>query len=178
MALLAFLRDLRSGTAMPNDTIIRPRTGGLRVLVLDDNNDTADSLGQLIALWGHEPIVAYGGQTAVELARIYRPDVALLDLAVPHLNGFEVGVQLREQSESKDTVLIVVTGFDSAELRRRSLACGFAHYLVKPVDPEDLRVLLERLKGRIMPKPPKGKGTRKLPLPKGRRVEDGGVGSI
>ena len=163
------------GTLMPNDTSIRPRTGGLRILVLDDNCDAADSLGQLMALWGHEPVIAYGGQTAVELARIYRPDVALLDLAVPHINGFEVGVQLRQQPESKDVVLIAVTGFDGTDLRRRSLSCGFAHYLVKPVDPEDLRTMLERLNARLVPKILRGKATRKMPLTKRGLKEDGGA---
>ncbi len=155
------------------DTTIRPRFG-LRVLVLDDNCDAADSLGQLMALWGHEPIVAYGSQTAVELARIYRPDVALLDLAVPHLNGFEVAVLLRQQSESKDVVLIAVTGYDGPDLRRRSLTCGFAHYLVKPVDPDELQALLDRLKGRLLPRVPPGKATRKVMRPKKRGgAEDG-----
>jgi len=127
----------------------------------------------LMALWGHEPVIAYGGQTAVELARIYRPDIALLDLAVPHLNGFEVGLQLRQQAESKDVVLIAVTGFDGPDLRRRSLTCGFAHYLVKPVDPEELRTLLERLKARLVPKPLRGKATRKIPFSKRGLKEDG-----
>ena len=159
---------------MANDTSFRPRNSGLRVLVLDDNCDAADSLGQLMTLWGYEPIVAYGGQTAVELARIYRPDVALLDLAVPHINGFDVGLQLRQQAESKDVVLVAITGFDGADLRRRSLNCGFAHYLVKPVDPEDLRTLLDRLKARLMPKPLSAKATKKVPLQK-RPRGDGGI---
>lgn len=174
MPLLVFLS--RAGSAMPSDTTIRPRAG-LRVLVLDDNSDAADSLAQLIGLWGNEPIVAYGGQTAVELGRIYRPDVALLDLAVPHINGLEVGVQLRSQPESKDTVLIAVTGFDAPELRRRSLVCGFAHYLVKPVDPEELRALLSRLKDRLLPAPATAKPTKKVRRPKRWGAGGGNAGA-
>ena len=70
-------------------------TSSLRVLVVDDCRDTADSLGQLITLWGHAPLVAYGSQTALELATIYQPHVALLDLAMPHMDGIELARRLR-----------------------------------------------------------------------------------
>ena len=105
---------------MPNDTRTAPRTGGLRVLVLDDLADNADSLAHLLRFWGHEPVVAYEGPTALQLARVKRPDVALLDLAVSGMDGFEVARQLRQMSESKDVVLFALTGHGGSEMQRRA----------------------------------------------------------
>ncbi len=112
------------------------------MLVLDDSQDTADSLGFLLSLWGHEPVIAYGGQTAVELALIYRPHVALLDLSLPYLDGYEVAARLRATAGLEGMLLIAITGLIQEEARRRTSALGFAHHFTKPVDPDELRSLL------------------------------------
>jgi CheY-like chemotaxis protein len=130
---------------MSNDTRLEARRGGLRVLVLDDNHDAAESLGYVLALWGHEPVVAYDTLTGVELARIHRPDVALLDLGLPFINGYEAAELLRNQPESKDVVLIAITGHGSAEARRRCKVYGFRHHLLKPVELDTLQTILKEI---------------------------------
>lgn len=157
---------------MPAETRLEPRQGGLRVLVLDDNRDAADSLGQLVQIWGHQAFVAYDGPAALELARRCRPDVALLDLVLRTMTGYEVAERLRRQPESKDVVLIAVTGRGDAQARRRACVAGFAQHLLKPVAPELLQRVLaamhERLVGTPRPVRP-AKGTGRMPLPGKRR---------
>src|SRR5262249_48507414 len=104
--------------SMLSQTRVSPRTESLRILDVDDDCDSADCLVELLSLWGHQPRSAYDGQTAVDLARVFRPDVALIDIAMPGMNGFEVGRQLRLQSESKDVVLIALSGYADADYRR------------------------------------------------------------
>jgi CheY-like chemotaxis protein len=137
--------------SMPNQTRISPRTDALRILVLDDHCDSADCLAQLLSLWGHQPCVAYNGPAALELARVHRPDVALLDIAVPGMSGFDVAQRLRAQPESKDVILIAISGYSDPDYRRRSLVYGFRTYFVKPVEPEALRISLEHLRARLIP---------------------------
>jgi CheY-like chemotaxis protein len=139
----------------------------LRVLILDDNKDCADNLALLLGLWGHEAFVAYDGLHALELARIHRPDVAILDLAVHGMDGFTLAEHLRRQPESKDAVLIAITGPWEAESRQRSAVSGFTHHLLKPVDPDTLRDLLAvLLADSLKERRPKPKSTGKMPLPK------------
>jgi two-component system CheB/CheR fusion protein len=120
-------------------------------------------------LWGHEPRVAYNGAQALELARVHRPDVALLDLSLPRLNGYDVAVQLRRQPESRDAVLIAITGHAELQARRRASACGFARFLVKPVEPDALETLLTELRDRLLgatSKRRKSKATGRMVLPR------------
>jgi CheY-like chemotaxis protein len=141
---------------------------GLRVLVLDDDRDSADSLAVLLRVWGHDICVAYDGLTTLELARIHRPDVAILDLRLPGMDGIEVAERLHRQPESRDTVLIAITGLRKAEIQQHSAACAFAHYLRKPADPDQLRDLLVGLLAiRLKERRPSNKGTKRMPLPKG-----------
>jgi CheY-like chemotaxis protein len=120
------------------------KPGELRVLVVDDCPDTADSLGKVITSWGHRPFVAYDGASALELARLYRPDVVLLDLRMPGMDGFEVGKRLREELGPKDPTLIAVTALGDGEALRRTEQAGFAFHLVKPAYLPELRDLLSR----------------------------------
>jgi CheY-like chemotaxis protein len=122
-----------------------PRSAGLRVLVMDDDRDYADTTAQLLHLWGHQPGVAYDGLQALALGRIFRPDVALLDLAVPPMDGYQVARGLRAQLETQNTVLFAITGFASKKLKRRSRLKGFAQHLLKPVDPNVLQQLLSNI---------------------------------
>ena len=113
----------------------------LHVLVVDDDRDSADSLSELLKLTGIVCSTAYDGETALETVMDQRPDVVLLDLMMPGLNGFDVALRIR-QSDIKDTTLIALTGWARSEDLRRSLQAGFDHHLVKPVEFEFLLRLL------------------------------------
>ncbi len=113
-----------------------------RILVTDDNLDSAESLGMFLDLLGHEVSTANDGLQALELAERFRPEVILLDIGMPKLNGYEACRRIRETPWGKNAVLIAMTGWGQAEDKRRSLEAGFDHHLVKPVDPGALVKLL------------------------------------
>ena len=114
----------------------------LRILIVDDNRDGADSLSQMLNLMGNHTRTAYDGQQAVDMAGEYRPDVVLLDIGLPKLNGYEACRRICEQPWSQNAVLIAVTGWGQDNDRRRSRESGFHHHLVKPVNPHDLMAML------------------------------------
>jgi CheY-like chemotaxis protein len=110
---------------------------------VDDHHDQAESLGQLLQLMGHQVQLAFSGEEALDAAVKFRPEVALVDIGLPGMNGYDVARRLRAQPECRNTVLIAQTGWGQEEDRRRSGEAGFDHHLVKPVAPEMLeRVLL------------------------------------
>jgi len=109
------------------------------VLVVDDNVDAA---GTMAELWGHEVRVAHEGPAAVEEAVRFRPEVVLLDIGLPGMNGYEVARQLRQEAGLSATLLIALTGYGQEEDRRQAHHSGFAHHLVKPVDLARLQALL------------------------------------
>jgi CheY-like chemotaxis protein len=115
----------------------------LRVLVVDDHRDAADSLALLLRLWGHEPLVAYDGPAALAVAVARLPDVILLDIAMPRLHGYEVARRLRQLPGTRDAPIWALTGHGREEDRRRALEAGCDLHLVKPFAPEALRGLLE-----------------------------------
>jgi CheY-like chemotaxis protein len=117
----------------------------LRILVVDDNRDGADSLGMMLQLMGNDIRTAYDGEEALAAAHDFRPDVVLLDIGMPKLNGYEACRSIRQQPWSKGMVLIAVTGWGHEEDRRRSLEAGFDKHMVKPVDPGALMKLLAGL---------------------------------
>jgi signal transduction histidine kinase/CheY-like chemotaxis protein len=114
----------------------------LRVLVVDDNVDAAQSLAVLLNLWGHEVCTAHDGTVALEAAQAWRPEVVLLDIGLPGMDGYEVARRLRALQCPARPLLIALTGHAREEDRRRSQDAGFDRHLVKPVDPEILEVLL------------------------------------
>jgi len=114
---------------------------GRRVLVADDNRDAADSLAFMLRAGGHEVRIAYDGQQALDLAETFRPSLALIDIGMPRMNGYDCARRMRGQPHGQDMTLIALTGWGQPDDRRRSLNAGFDHHLVKPVDPS----LLERL---------------------------------
>jgi two-component system CheB/CheR fusion protein len=123
----------------------RPIHRTLRILVVDDNVDGAMSLGIVLRLWGHEVQVAHDGFRALEEADRRRFDVAVLDIGLPGLDGYEVARRLRRRPGWAKTLLIAITGYGQNDDRRRSLEAGFDLHLVKPVDPATLeKVLRER----------------------------------
>jgi CheY-like chemotaxis protein len=118
------------------------RSRPVHVLVVDDDRDSADSLSALLKLAGGKSSTAYDGTSALETIFAYRPDVVLLDLSMPGVNGFEVALQIRKYPELRKIMLIAVTGWGRNEDLRRSHQAGFDHHLVKPVD---IDVLLRML---------------------------------
>jgi CheY-like chemotaxis protein len=106
----------------------------LRVLIVDDNRDTAMGLSLLMRVLGHESRMAYDGLSAVEAAKQYRPNVVLLDIGLPGLTGYEVAKQLRQQAIVKDSMLVAVTAWGQNEAKRLAAEAGFDHHLVKPAD--------------------------------------------
>jgi CheY-like chemotaxis protein len=112
------------------------------VLLVDDNRDSAESLAQLLRLFGHEIWQAYSGREALTAARNRRPDLVLLDIGLPDLSGYEVARQMRAESALAGATLVALTGYGSEEDRERSFAAGFDGHLVKPIDFQDLERIL------------------------------------
>jgi CheY-like chemotaxis protein len=120
----------------------------LRILVVDDNEDAADSMALLLELDGHEVRIARDGLHAVEAAAQWTPDVVLLDIGLPQLDGYEVARRIRAQRHGVNGVmLIAITGWGQDEDRRRSRDAGFNAHLTKPVDYGDLNKLLAQWRG-------------------------------
>ncbi|HEX5419139.1 MAG TPA: ATP-binding protein, partial [Gammaproteobacteria bacterium] len=117
-----------------------------RILVVDDNRDAADSLATLLSLRGHSVRIAYDGATAVETASAFLPDLVLLDIGMPKLNGFNTAQRIRALPQTRNALLIAVTGWGQKEDKRRSQAAGFDAHLVKPVDYGALLALLDSFK--------------------------------
>jgi len=117
-------------------------SGRKRILVVDDNVDSAESLTVLLGLTGNETRTAYDGLEALEEAASFRPDVILLDIGLPELNGYDVARKIREQSWGEKMTLVALTGWGQDEDRRRSKEAGFNHHLTKPVDLAALKKLL------------------------------------
>jgi CheY-like chemotaxis protein len=114
---------------------------GRRVLVVDDQVDTVQSLAELLEIWGHQVRVGFDGPTAVELALDYRPEVVLLDIGLPLMNGYEVARRLRQEA-GQEMMLVAMTGYGQEEDRRRAMEAGFDLHMTKPVDLGVLRGLL------------------------------------
>jgi CheY-like chemotaxis protein len=114
----------------------------LRVLVVDDNADTADTLATLLELEGHQVRLAHDGPTALAAAAAFRPDAIVLDLGLPGMDGFEVARRLRCRNGGPKPMLVAVSGYGQDEDRRRTRQAGFDHHLVKPAEIGTLRSLL------------------------------------
>ena len=113
------------------------------MLVVDDNVDAAVMLTMLLEAAGHEVFVEHGSKRALERARAESPDVCLLDIGLPEMDGNELAQRLRAQPETAASVLIAVTGYGQESDRRYALAAGFNHHLVKPVDTRKLGEILK-----------------------------------
>jgi CheY-like chemotaxis protein len=122
-----------------------PRAGPavLRVLVVDDNLDAADSLAVLASIWGYDARAVYDGATAFKSAMTTPPDVILMDIGTPGMDGWHLATMLRRQARLADTLLVAITGY-ADEAHRRMWARTSEHYLVKPVDPTAVERLLLR----------------------------------
>lgn len=113
-----------------------------RVLVVDDNVDSAESLGLLLSLMKYHVRIAHDGPAAFEAVREFKPEIVLLDIGLPGMDGYEIARRLRCQPETKKVLLAAVTGYGGEEDRRLSREAGFDHHLVKPVGADTLRSVL------------------------------------
>jgi len=125
-------------------TPIRPDTSQ-RVLVVDDNRDAAESLGMLLELEHCKVSVAFDGLRALELLETFKPEIALLDIGMPGMDGYELARRIRATQRGRDVMLVALTGWGQADDKKRAAEAGFDEHLTKPVDPEMLsRVLHQR----------------------------------
>jgi signal transduction histidine kinase/ActR/RegA family two-component response regulator len=131
-----------------DDTPAQPRLG-LRILVVDDNHDSAESMRSLLEILGNDVVTANEGRQALQSIAQRKPDVALLDIGMPKMNGYEVARRIRGESYGDDILLIAMTGWGQEEDRLRSRSAGFDHHLVKPVDLVELKRLLDERVSRI-----------------------------
>lgn len=121
-------------------------SASLRILVVDDNRDSADCLAMLLDALGHETRTAYEGEEALAASDAFSPDVVLLDIGMPGMSGYEICRRLREKPGGRELVIFAQTGWGQDEDRRRTQKAGFDHHLVKPVDPADLLARLTVVK--------------------------------
>ncbi|HEY6822069.1 MAG TPA: PAS domain-containing protein [Burkholderiales bacterium] len=133
----------RGGPAEAPDAGAASRAPGVKILVADDNKDAADSLSRLLQLSGHRVSVAYDGASALELADAFTPRVAVLDIGMPGINGYEVARDFRARY-GEGVMLIALTGWGQEADRQRSREAGFDHHLTKPVEPAQLEALIAR----------------------------------
>jgi PAS domain S-box-containing protein len=122
--------------------------GGLRVLVIDDNRDSADSASDVLRLLGNRVECAYDGASGIAAAARLKPEMVLLDLAMPGMDGFEARKRLRDQADTADAYLVAMTGFGNEEDKRRTQAAGFDAHLTKPVELDALVALLNEARQR------------------------------
>ena len=123
-----------------------PSAAKCRILIVDDNSLSSKSTAMLLRLMGHEIATAFNGFEGIEVAGTFRPDVILLDIGLPKLDGYEVAQRIREQPWGKGTLLIAVTGYGQEEDRRRSLQAGFDYHMIKPVNLAELEKTLTELR--------------------------------
>ncbi len=154
---------------LPRDAAPRPNmqpvavdpvslSASLRVLVADDNADAATSMALLLKAMGQEVVSVGNGLEAIELADTYRPDVILMDIGMPGLNGYEACRRIRAQPSGKAIVMVALTGWGQDEDRRKSREAGFDEHLVKPADPAALRKLFASLSMRESSRQPDADG--------------------
>jgi signal transduction histidine kinase len=113
-----------------------------RILIADDNRDAADSLASVLRVIGHEVRTAYDGQQALDMAEAFCPALALLDIGMPRMNGYDTARRIRGKPFGRGMVLVALTGWGQPEDKQKSQAAGFDHHLVKPLDPSVLDSLL------------------------------------
>jgi CheY-like chemotaxis protein/two-component sensor histidine kinase len=132
----------------PDLSSMRAHPPRRRILIVDDNRDTAASLGLLLRLEGHEVHIAHDGAAALQAAEADRPDIVFLDIGMPGMDGYEVARRFRRQADLRRVVLVALTGWGQGDDRERAQQAGFNHYLTKPASVETLQRLLNELPAR------------------------------
>jgi PAS domain S-box-containing protein len=120
--------------------------GQCKILIVDDDEDTVTSMSMMLRILGHDTFIAHDGLRAVEAARLYRPDIVLLDIGLPKMNGYETASRIRQEPWGKEMKLVALTGWGQEEDKRRSREAGFDRHLIKPVEPAALEKLLKELR--------------------------------
>lgn len=115
---------------------------GKRVLVVEDHRDSAEMLCEVLQVYGCVTRIAHDGPPALEAAQSFKPDIALIDISLPQMDGYEVARRIRQLPGLGEIKLVALTGHSEAAHRSRSEQAGFDRHLVKPVDPEELRRLI------------------------------------
>jgi CheY-like chemotaxis protein len=134
------VRSAGASPAQPKAATAAPHRR--RVLIVDDNVDAAETLQMVVSTMGHDAETAHDGRAALEAARSRRPDIVLLDISMPGMDGFTVARRIRSEPELRKIRVVALTGFGQQDDRRRTREAGFDDHLVKPVSREDLRRLL------------------------------------
>jgi CheY-like chemotaxis protein len=134
-----------AAAAAPRNGPARTRAKPRRILLVDDNRDAADILRTLLQMWGSEVRVVHDGLAALETVDLFRPDVAILDLGLPGMDGYEIARRIRERPAARDCKLIALTGWGQEEERRHTEAAGFSRHLVKPASIEAIQEALEAI---------------------------------
>jgi signal transduction histidine kinase/ActR/RegA family two-component response regulator len=132
--------ESRSGSSHPSAFLLPP--SAKRVLVVDDNLDAAESLALVLRMDRHQVATAHDGPAALETARAFRPEVVLLDIGLPRLDGYAVARRLRQEPGLEGVLLVALTGYGQEEDKRKARDAGFDRHFVKPVGPEELQGLL------------------------------------
>lgn len=115
----------------------------MKIVLADDNHDSADSLGMLLSAFGHEVDIVYDGLAALKSAEAGRPDFVLLDIGMPIMDGYECAREIRKQAWSAGTTLVALTGWGQEEDKRKTQEAGFDLHLTKPVDASALEAALQ-----------------------------------
>lgn len=118
-------------------------TSGLHILVVDDMVDAADSMVELLSIWGYDARACYCGRSALASALAERPSLVLLDVSMPRMDGFRFAVLFRELPRCKTAPIVALSGYSGESYLARAREAGIQHYLLKPTDPNRLRTLLE-----------------------------------
>lgn len=119
-----------------------PRSERLRILVADDNVEGASLLRALLSQRGHEVTVVHSGEDAVRVAKETLPQVGLIDIGMPGMNGYAVAEELRRDPDTNAMFLLAVTGWGQEEDKRKAIEAGFDAHVIKPADPDELQALL------------------------------------
>ena len=146
-----FIVRLPIGAPLPEDLDTDAETdslaadAGLKILVVDDNRDAADTCAMLLEASGHHVQTAYTGRQALELARTFRPHALLMDIGLPDIDGYQLAQQVRAAPWGRSAALVAVTGWGQEQDRLRAVAAGFDQHLVKPISAETMDTLLQSL---------------------------------
>jgi CheY-like chemotaxis protein len=132
---------------------LAPTGPPLRVLVVDDGRNAADILALFFEMEGHEVGVAYDGLQAVERAETLKPQLILMDIGMPKLNGLEAARRIRSQEGGEKIVIVALSGLDQDDDKRQCADAGFDDHLAKPVEPNELRVIVDRYRSRFAETP-------------------------
>ena len=134
----------------PQDTVVEtnPEASPSRILIVDDNRDSARTMARILELDGHDVFCVYNGLAVSEQVATFHPDVLLVDIGLPGLDGYQVARKIRQDFAKETLMLIAVTGYGGEDNHARAKGAGFDHYLVKPVNLKALQEILAGWQGR------------------------------